>query len=124
MALGPIRVLRHVPALVEFGGRGGRLRFGAGKIEFEQASARASRDVRAGAEAARIEEGVRTIAEPLADQRVMRRSERGRERAQQAPPRVEARPERSSASVGKPNRKTHVRPIVSARSAGNSRGLG
>ncbi len=118
MVLRPIRILRHVPAVVEFGGRGGRLRFGAGKIEFEQASARASRDVRVGAEPARIEEGVRTVAEPLADQRVMRWSEWRREFAEQAPSRVEARPERSPASLRKPSWKTHVRPIVSARSGG------
>ena len=53
MAPGPIRILRHVPAMVEFGGRGGRVGFGAGKIGLEQASARVLRDVRVGAEIAR-----------------------------------------------------------------------
>ena len=121
MASGPIRILRHVPAVVEFGGRGGRVGFRVGKIGLEQPSARVLRDVRVGAEVARIEEGVRTIAEPLADQRVMRRSEGRSEVAEQAPPRVEARPERSPASLRKPSWKTHVRPIVSAGRSGNRR---
>ncbi len=121
MVFGPIRVLRHVPAMVEFGGRGGRTGFGAGKVGLEQPSARVSRDVRVGAEIARIEEGVRAVAAALADQRVMQRRERRREMAEQAPPRVEARPERSSASLGKPGWKTHVRPIVSAGRPGNRR---
>ncbi len=47
MALRPIRILRHVPAVIEFGGRGGGVRFGTGEIELEQASARVPRDVRA-----------------------------------------------------------------------------
>ena len=50
MALGPIRVLRHVPAMVEFGGRGGGVGLGAGEVELEQASVRVFRDVRVGAE--------------------------------------------------------------------------
>ena len=98
MALGPIRILRCVPGMVEFGGRGGWW-FGVGKVGLEQPSGRVLRDVRVGAEIARIEEGVRTIAEALADQRVMQRRERRREVAEQAPPRVEARPERSPASL-------------------------
>ena len=52
MALGPIRILRHVPGVVEFGGRGGRIWFGAGEIELEQASVRAFCDVRVGLEVA------------------------------------------------------------------------
>src|ERR1700722_6355741 len=124
VALGPIGVLRHVPAVVEFGGRGGRIWFGAGKIEFEQTLTRVSRGVRVGAEVVGIEEGVGTIAEPLANQGVMSGSERRREVAEQAPPRVEARPERSLASLRKPDLKTHVRPIVSAGRSGNrTRGL-
>src|SRR5258707_13767178 len=103
MALRPIRVLRHVPALVEFGGRGGGVRLGTGKVEFEQAPARVARDVRLGPEVGWVEEAVRTIAEPLADQRVMRGREGRRQVAEQAPARVEARPERAPASLAKPN---------------------
>ena len=62
--------------MVEFGGRGGRVRLGTGEIELEQASVRVLRDVRVGAEGIGIEEGVGTIAEPLADQRVMHGRER------------------------------------------------
>ena len=116
MALGPIRILRHVPGVVEFGGRGGP---GSGWASMpEQPSARV-RDVRVGAEPARIEEGVRAVAAALADQRVMQRRERRRDMAEQAPPRVEARPQRSPASLRKPRWKTHVRPIVSAGRSGN-----
>ena len=121
MALGPIRILRHVPAMVEFGGRGGRIGFGVRKIGLEQPSARVLRDVRAGAKPDRIEKGVRAIAAALADQRVMQRRERRGEGTEQAPPRVEARPERSPASLRKPSWKTHVRPIVSAGRSGNQR---
>ena len=41
MALSPIRVLRHIPGMVEFGGRGGRVRLGAREVKLEQASVRA-----------------------------------------------------------------------------------
>src|ERR1700722_3259304 len=119
MALGPIRILRHVPAMVEFGGRGGGARFWMGKVEFEQASVLAPCDVGVGAEIAGVEERVGTIAEALADQRVMHRRQRRRELAEQAPPRVEARPKRSPARLREPQVKTHVTAIVSAGLAGN-----
>src|ERR1700757_4458506 len=110
MALRPVRILRRVPAMVELGGRGGGARFRAGEIGLEQASVGVLRDVRTGAKGVGIEEGVGTVAEALADQRVMDGRERRREVAEQAPPRIKARPERSPASLRKPNRKTHVRP--------------
>ena len=104
MALGPIRILRHVPGVVEFGGRGGG-GFGVGKVSLEQASARV-RDFRVGAEPARIEEGVGAVAAALADQRVMQRRERRRDMAEQAPPRVRrahnARRLLSGSPVGRP----------------------
>src|ERR1700761_200277 len=103
MALRPVRILRGVPAMVELGGRGGRIGFGTGKIGLEQASVGVLRDVRTGAKGVGIEEGVGTVAEALADQRVMDGRERRREGAEQAPPRIKPRPELSPAYLRKPN---------------------
>src|SRR6185437_7363813 len=75
MALRPARILRRVPGMVEFGGRGGA-GLGAGEIQVEQAAAR---DLRPVAEPVGIEEGVGAIAAALADERVMGGSERGGE---------------------------------------------
>ena len=62
--------------------RTGRAVFGSGRARYrlEQASAHVSRDVRVAAEGVGIEEGVGTIAEPLANQGVMSGSERPRGR--------------------------------------------
>ena len=56
MAAAPVRILRDVPALIEFGRGLSCIRLGAREIEFEQASTRASRDVGVAAEIARVEE--------------------------------------------------------------------
>src|SRR5271165_3349713 len=88
MAVHPIRILRNVPGVVEFAGRRRRVRIGAREIEREQAFARVSCDARTIAEIVRVEERVGTISELLADERVMRRSERRRKFAHEAPPRV------------------------------------
>ena len=119
MALSPIRVLRHIPGMVEFGGRGGRVRLGAREVKLEQASVRAFPNARIDAEGRGIEESVGTIAEPLADLRVVRRRKRRGEAAEKAPPGVEARPERPPASLRKPDVEAHGTPIVSATREGN-----